>query len=166
MDQIQKLVLVLKYEMTWSHGNKQKRTLSYLDSGVADRQGKKCVMTQEEAILSQKGDQFLNKFVVAELSSEDKENLSNLRNYDEGLHMLEDWLINTKIDKDDCLMFDDSIGEQQIAGNDTELFYNFVDSSKKTKEQQFQEKKMQVYQPKDSLDLDIQKLRVLMVNVF
>ena len=45
MDQSQKFGLELKKEMTWSHGDKQKRTLSYLDSGVADRQGKKSIMT-------------------------------------------------------------------------------------------------------------------------
>ena len=59
MDQSQKFVLGLKHEMTWSHGDKHKRTFAYLDSGVAEREGKKYVMTQEETILSQRGDQFL-----------------------------------------------------------------------------------------------------------
>ena len=72
MDQIQKIGLELKNEMTWSRGDKQKRTLSYLDIGVAEREGKKFVMTQEETILSQRGDQHLKEFVVAELVNEDK----------------------------------------------------------------------------------------------
>ena len=45
MNQSQKFVLGLKDEMTWSHGDKQKRTLAYLDSGVANIEGKKSVMT-------------------------------------------------------------------------------------------------------------------------
>ena len=45
MDQSQKFVLGLKEEITWSLGDKQKRMLAYLDSGVADKQGKKYVMT-------------------------------------------------------------------------------------------------------------------------
>ena len=45
MDQSQKFVLGLKDEMTLSLGDKQKRTLAYLDNGVANRQGKKFVMT-------------------------------------------------------------------------------------------------------------------------
>ena len=58
-------------------------------------------MTKEETILSQKGDQYLEELVVAELANEDKEKLSNLRKYDEELEMLEYWLINPRIDKDD-----------------------------------------------------------------
>ena len=123
-------------------------------------------MAQEGTILSQKGDQYRRELFVAELTNEDKEKFSNLRKYDEELEMLEDWLINPCIDKDGLLMLDDRIGEEHIAGKKTELVDNLVDSNKKTKEQQFQEKKMQVYQPKDSLDLDIEKLWVLMVNVF
>ena len=80
MDQNQKFVSRLKDEMTWSHGDKQKRTLAYLDSGVADREGKKYIMTQEKTILSQRGDQYLKEFVVAELANGDKENFSNLIN--------------------------------------------------------------------------------------
>ena len=49
-------------------------------------------MTQEETILSQKGDQYLNEFIVAGLTTEDKEEFSNFRKYDEELKMLEDWL--------------------------------------------------------------------------
>ena len=73
-------VLELKDEMTWSHGDKQKITLAYLDSGVTDRKGKKYVMKQEETILSQKGDQYIKEFVVVELDNGDKENFSNLIN--------------------------------------------------------------------------------------
>ena len=100
MDQSQKFVLGLKDEMTWSHGDKQKRTLAYLDSGVADREGKKSIMTQEETILSQRGDQYLKEFAVAELDNGDKEIFSNLGKYDEELDMMEDWLINPRIDND------------------------------------------------------------------
>ena len=46
----------LKDEMTCSRGDKQKKILAYLDSDVADRQGKKYFMAQEGTILSQKGD--------------------------------------------------------------------------------------------------------------
>ena len=88
MDQSQKFVLELKDEITWSRGDKQKRTLSYLDSGVADRHGKKYVMTQEETILSQKGDQYIKELVVADLVNEDKGIFSNLIKYDEELEML------------------------------------------------------------------------------
>ena len=57
--------------------------------------------------------------------------------------MLEDWLINPRIDKDDCLMFDDSIGKEQITCKRTDLFYNLVDSNRELRgQQQFQEKKM------------------------
>ena len=55
----------LKNEMTWSHGDKQKRTISYLDIGVADIEGNKSVMIQGETILSQRGDQYLKEFDVA-----------------------------------------------------------------------------------------------------
>ena len=80
MDQIWKFVLGLKNEMTWSHGDKQTRTLSYVDSGVAEREGKKFVMTQEETILPQRGDQYLKEFSIAELVNEDKGKFSNFRN--------------------------------------------------------------------------------------
>ena len=114
MDQSQKFVLGLKVdEMTWSHGDKQKRTLAYLDSGVADREGKKYIMTREETILSQRGDRYLKEFVVAELVNEDKRKFSNFRNYDEELEMLEDWLINPRVDKHELLMFDDNIGKEK-----------------------------------------------------
>ena len=62
--------------------------------------------------------------------NEDKIILSNFRKYDEELEMLEDWLINPRIDKHDCLMFDEIIGEEKIAGKNTELFYNLVYSNK------------------------------------
>ena len=39
MDQSQNFVLGLKDEMTWSHGDKQKRTLAYLDRCVAEKEG-------------------------------------------------------------------------------------------------------------------------------
>ena len=48
--------------------------------------------------------------------------------------MLEEWLINPKFDKDDCLMFNDcSIEKEQITGKDTKLFYNLVDSSRESR---------------------------------
>ena len=90
MDQIPKFVSELKNEMTWSRRDKSERTLAYLDSGVTDRLGNKSIMTQEEIILSQRGDQHRNEFVVAELATEDKGNFSKFRNYDEELEKLED----------------------------------------------------------------------------
>ena len=100
------------------------------------------------------------------MDNEDKERLSSLIKYDEELEMLEDWLFNPRIDKDDYLMFDDSIGKEQIVGKITELFYNLVDSNIESRgQQQFQEKTMQVYQPKDRLDMEIEELRMLMVKV-
>ena len=50
--------------------------------------------------------------------------------------MLEYWFINPRIYKDDCLMFDDSIGKEKIVGKSTELFYNLVDSSIDSRGQQ------------------------------
>ena len=80
--------------------------------------------------------------------------------------MLEDWLIDPNIDKDDCLMFDDGIGKEKTIGKITELFYNLVDSSRESREQQrFQKKKMQVCQTKDRLDMEIEEIRMLMVKV-
>ena len=104
MDQRHKFVLGLKDKMTWSHGDKQKITLAYFDIDVG-RQRNKSVMTQENTILSQKGDQYLGELVVAELVNEDKEKISNLKEYDEELKMIEDWLFNPMIDKVDCLMY-------------------------------------------------------------
>ena len=72
MDQSQKIVLELKNEMTWSRRDKTERTLAYLDSGVADRMGKKFVMTHEWTIVSQEDDQYLKEITVAELVNEDK----------------------------------------------------------------------------------------------
>ena len=70
--------------------------------------------------------------------------------------MLEDWLINPSVVKHDCLMFDDNIGKEQTTDKSTDLFYNLVDSSRESRgQQQFQENKMQVYQPKDRLDMEI-----------
>ena len=81
--------------------------------------------------------------------------------------MLEDWLINPNINKDDCLMFDDSIGKDKTLDKITEFFYNLVDSNRDSRgQQQFQEKKMQVYQSKDRLDMDIEELRLLMVKMY
>ena len=128
IDQIQKSFLGLKNEMTWSRGDKKKRTLAYVDSGVADREGKKFVMTQEETILSQRGDQYLKEFAVGKMVNEDKAIFSNLRKYDEELEMLEDWLINPRIDNDDCLMhvsmkiLNDNIGKEKIAGKTLNYF--------------------------------------------
>ena len=80
MDQNQNFVLGLKDEMTWSHRDKPKRTLAYLDRHVADREGKKFVMTQEGTIVSQRGDQYLKEFYIAELVNEEKGKFSNFRN--------------------------------------------------------------------------------------
>ena len=107
MDQSHKFVLELKNKMTWSRRDKPERTLAYLDRCVADREGKKFVMTQEETILSQRGDRSLEEITVVELVNEDKGKFSNFGNYDEELEMLEDWLINSRVDKHDFLMFDD-----------------------------------------------------------
>ena len=116
--------------MTWSRGDKQRRTLAYFDNDIVGRQRKKYVMTQEETILSQKGDQYLGELVVAELATEDKQKLSNLREYDEELNMLEDWLFNPRIDKNDYLMyaniemFSGTIGEEKMESQGIELSYN------------------------------------------
>ena len=129
MDQSHNFVLELKDEMTWSRGDNQRRTLAYFDNDVG-RQRNKSVMTQEKTILSQKGDQYLGELLVAELAIEDKEKLSNLREYDEELKMLEDWLVNTRIDKDDCLMyasiemFSENIGEDKLGIQGIKLSYN------------------------------------------
>ena len=90
MGQIHKFVMGLKDEMVWSRVDKQKKILAYVDSDVADRRGKKYVMTREGTIFSQKGDQYRKEFFVAELNNEDKESFSNLIKYDEELEMLED----------------------------------------------------------------------------
>ena len=54
-----------------------------MDRCVADREGKKFVMTQEGTIVYQRDDQYLEEITVAELVNEDKGNFSNFRNYDE-----------------------------------------------------------------------------------
>ena len=56
MDQNHKFILEFKDEMTWSHGDKQGKTLAYFDNSVADRQGKKSVRTEDGDILFQEGD--------------------------------------------------------------------------------------------------------------
>ena len=105
--------------MPWSRGDNQRRKVAYFDNDVG-RQRAKSIMTQEKTILSQKSEQYLGELVVAQLATEDKEKLSNLTEYDEELKMLEEWLFNTRIDKDDCLMypsiemFSDNIGEEKI----------------------------------------------------
>ena len=129
MDQSQNFVLELKDEMTWSRGDNQRRTLAYVDNDVG-RQRNKSIMTQEKTILSQKGDQYLGELVVAELDIEDKEKLSNLREYDEELKMLQDWLFNPRIEKDECLMyasiemFSDKIRDEKMGSQGIELSYN------------------------------------------
>ena len=78
--------------------------------------------------------------------------------------MLEDWLINLRIDNDDFLMFDSSI--RKIQGQNIRLYCNLGDSNREPRgQQQFQEKKMQVYQSKDRLDMEIEELRLLMVKM-
>ena len=80
--------------------------------------------------MSQKSDQYLGELVVAELATEDKEKHSNLREYDEELKMLEDWLFNPRIDKYDCLMyasieiFSDNIGEEKMGIQGIEFPFN------------------------------------------
>ena len=80
--------------------------------------------------MSQKGDQYLGELIVVELDTEDKDKLSNLEEYGEELKMLEDWLFNTRIDKDDWLMyasiemFSDNIGEEKMGSQGIELSYN------------------------------------------
>ena len=122
--------------MTWPRRDKPQRTLTYLDSDVADRKQQKFVMTQEENILSQRGDQYLNEFVIAGLTNEAKEEFSNFRKYDEELKMLEDWLNNPRIDKDKCLMFNCNIKQEKVEGQNIELSYNLVNSNRQSKEQQ------------------------------
>ena len=70
------------------------------------------------------------------MANEDKYKLSNLRKYDEELEMLEYWLINPRIDKNDCLMIDCSIGKEKIEGQNIELSCNLVDNNKASKEPQ------------------------------
>ena len=87
-------------------------------------------MTQEETILSQRGDQYLKEFFVGELDTGDKEKNSNLWEYEEELQMIEYWLFNTRIDTDYCLMyvsiemFCDNIGEENMGIQGIELSYN------------------------------------------
>ena len=75
-------------------------------------------------------EQYLGELVVVELATEDKEKLSNLREYDEKLKILEDWLFNPRIDKDDYLMyasiemFSDNIGEEKMGIQGIEFHFN------------------------------------------
>ena len=63
-------------------------------------------------------------------------------------------------------MFDCIIRKEHTTNKRTKLFYNLVDSSRESRgQQQFQEKKMQVYQSKDRLDMEIEEIRLLMVKV-
>ena len=62
------------------------------------------------------------------------ENFSNLGKYDEELEMMEDWLINPRIDNDDCLIFDRSI--RKIQGQNIGLSCNLVDSSRESRGKQ------------------------------
>ena len=66
--------------------------------------------------MSQRGDKNLKEFVVAELANEDKGKFYNFRNYDEELEMLEYWLINPRVDKNDFLMFDENIRKEYTTG--------------------------------------------------
>ena len=88
------------------------KTFAYLDNSVVDRRRKKPVMTQEGAILSQEGYHPMKELVVTKLANEDKGIFSNLGKYDEELEMLEDWLFNPRIYKNECLMFDDNIEKE------------------------------------------------------
>ena len=45
MDQNQKFILELKDEITWSHGDKQRKTLAYLDNSATNIWRKKPIMT-------------------------------------------------------------------------------------------------------------------------
>ena len=56
-------------------------------------------------------DHPMRDIVVKKLASEDNGIFSNLGKYDEELEMLEDWLFNPRIYKNECLMFDESIGK-------------------------------------------------------
>ena len=136
MDQSQQIVLELKNAMTWSRRDRLERTLAYLDSGVANILGKKFVMTHEGTIVSQEDDQCLEEITIVDLVNEEKGKIFKFRNYDEELEMLEDWLINPRVDKHDCLMFDDNIGKEKTVDKITELFYNLVDSSRESRRHQ------------------------------
>ena len=98
--------------------------------GSKYRKRKKYFMKREETIFFQKGDQYLRELVVSDFATEDKEGLSNLKKYNEELEMLEDWLINPRIDKDGFLMyasiemFSDNIGEEKMGSQGIELSYN------------------------------------------
>ena len=78
--------------------------LQVLKGVKIDKERNLSIMTHEETMLSQKGDQYLRELAVVEFANEENEDLSNFKKYDEELGMLEYWLINPRIDKDDCLM--------------------------------------------------------------
>ena len=64
-------------------------------------------------------------------------------------------------------IFYDNIRKEKTTDKRTEMFYNLEDRSRESRgQQEFQEKKMQVYQPKDRLDMEIEELRMLMVMVY
>ena len=102
----------------------------------AEKEGKKFVMTHEGTIVSQEDDQHLEEIIVADLVNENKIKFSNFRNYDEELEMLEDWLINPRIDKHDFLMFNNNIVKEYTTDTRIELFYSLVDSSRESRGQQ------------------------------
>ena len=94
----------------------------------------------------------------------DKEIFSNLGKYDKELEMMESYLINPRVDNDDFLMFDSSIRKIQV--ENIGLSCNLVDRNRESRgQQQFQEKKMQVYQSKDILDMEIEELSLLMLKM-
>ena len=50
--------------------------------------------------------------------------------------------------------------------NSSTSYYNGMsDSTESNEQQQFQNKKMQVYHPKDIMDMEIEELRMLMMKV-
>ena len=99
-----------------------------------DRQRKKSVITKVETIFYQKGDQYLEELVVSELANKDKEKLSKLRKYDAELQIMEDWLINPRIDKDDYLILGYSVGKEQIEGQNIEMYCEPVYRNRELKE--------------------------------
>ena len=70
------------------------------------------------------------------MANEDKGKFYNFRNYDEELEMLEYWLINPRVDKNDFLMFDENIRKEYTTGKRIELFYNLVDRSRESRGKQ------------------------------
>ena len=61
-------------------------------------------------------------------------------------------------------MFDSNI--RKLQGQNIGLSCNLVDSSRESRgQQQFQEKKMEVYHSKDRLDMEIEEPRLMMVKI-